>query len=63
MCTLAFMCLCVCERDGECVSECMRMCVCVDGLSGRLGPGGITLVNNSDEAHYQGSADFSLISP
>lgn len=34
-----------------------------DGLSGSLGPGGTALVNNSDEAHYQGSADFSLIPP
>lgn len=50
-------CMCVCA----CISACVR--VCVDGLSGRLGPGGITLVNNSDEAHYLGSADFSLISP
>lgn len=35
----------------------------VDGLSGSPGPGGTALVNNSDEAHYQGSADFSLIPP
>lgn len=34
-----------------------------DGLCGSLGPGGTALVNNSDEAHYQGSADFSLIPP
>lgn len=56
-------------------SECERVSVCacgcvgwwwgrgVDGLSGSPGPGGTALVNNSDEAHYQGSADFSLIPP
>ena len=47
---------------------CVCVCACgcvggVDGLSGSPGPGGTALVNNSDEAHYQGSADFSLIPP
>ena len=54
----------------QCTSVCLCVCVCacgcvggVDGLSGSPGPGGTALVNNSDEAHYQGSADFSLIPP
>lgn len=52
----------------QCKSVCL-VCVLVgcvggvDGLSGSPGPGGTALVNNSDEAHYQGSADFSLIPP
>lgn len=33
----------------------------VDGLSGSPGPWGIALVNNSDEAHYRGRGDFTLI--
>lgn len=53
----------------ECV--CVFVWVCcgggsgggADGLCGSPGPGGTALVNNSDEAHYQGSADFSLIPP
>jgi len=70
-------CLCVCvwvfmtaflslvpASEGECVSVCACGCVeGVDGLSGSPGPGGTALVNNSDEAHYQGSGDFSLIPP
>lgn len=49
----------------ECVSVYACGCVLggVDGLSGSPGPRGTALVNNSDEAHYQGSADFSLIPP
>lgn len=62
--------------SSPCVSACLCVSVCmwvcwegrgggrgVDGLSGSPGPGGTALVNNSDEAHYQGSADFSLIPP
>lgn len=33
----------------------------VDGLSGSSSPQGEALVNISDEAHYQGSGDFSPI--
>lgn len=56
-------------RSSPRVSVRPRLCVHVgvlggvDGLSGSPGPGGTALVNNSDEAHYQGSADFSLIPP
>jgi len=48
---------------------CVRVCVCVcvhlvlllySRPDGSPGPGGTALVNNSDEAHYQGSADLSL---
>lgn len=64
----------VCVDVYDCISlplPCIGVCVCVhvgvlggvDGLSGSPGPGGTALVNNSDEAHYQGSADFSLIPP
>lgn len=67
----------VCMCDCECISlpfasVFMHSCVnvgvwgggvCVDGLSGSPGPRGTALVNNSDEAHYQGSGDFSLIPP
>lgn len=46
---------------------CVRVCICsccgVAGPDGSPGPGGTALVNNSDEAHYQGSTDLSLIPP
>lgn len=57
--------------DFECISLIFAsVCIClcrwaygglVDGLSGSPGPWGIALVNNSDEAHYRGSGDFTLI--
>lgn len=38
-------------------SLCICWCCCVVGPDGSPGPGGKALVNNSVEAHYQGSAD------
>lgn len=46
-----------------CVRACICSCCCRAGPDGSPGPGGTALVNNSDEAHYQGSADLSLIPP
>lgn len=51
--------LCVCMF----VSVCICSCCCGARPDGSPGPGGTALVNNSDEAHYQGSADLSLIPP
>ena len=77
VCVCVSVCVYVCVSQPffslhQCTSVCLCVCVCVcacgcvggvDGLSGSPGPGGTALVNNSDEAHYQGSADFSLIPP
>lgn len=46
-----------------CVCVCICSCCCVARPDGSPGPRGTALVNNSDEAHYQGSADLSLIPP
>lgn len=51
------------SEDSVCVHVCICCCCGVAGADGSPGPGGTALVNNSDEAHYQGSTDLSLIPP
>lgn len=53
----------VCIFVCVCVHVCICSCCCIARPDGSPGPGGTALVNNSDEAHYQGSADLSLIPP
>lgn len=47
----------------QCAHLCICSCCCEARPDGSPSPGGTALVNNSVEAHYQGSADLSLIPP
>lgn len=55
--------LCVCVSVCVRPRGCICFCCCAARPDGSPRPGGTALVNNSDEAHYQSSADLSLIPP